>query len=244
MDVAAFAINLDRSPDRWRTLSDRAREFDLPLNRVSAVDGAGIPETEQEAVDRLAFHRNVGRLLLAGEYGCYRSHLKALHAFLDSSADIGLIIEDDVGLTQGLYARVEAAFHSAPKAHVIKFFNHRIVGFRHTVTSSFGDEIGRAIHGPLGSTACYAVSRFGAELLINHLAVMRYPWDVAVERGWDHGAQVYVLRKNIVTIARGETTIASRDIYRSVKFPKMKRLGTYARRLRDDVARISYAFQA
>ncbi len=205
MDVAAYAINLDRSTDRWLALSSRAREFNLPLNRVSAVDGSGI--SEQEAVDRLAFHRNVGRLLLAGEYGCYRSHLKALHEFLESPADIGLIIEDDVELRQDLYARVEAAFQSAPRAHVIKFFNHRVVGFRHTATSCFGDEIGRAIHGPLGSTACYAVNRLGAELLIKQLAVMRYPWDVAVERGWDHGAQVYALRKNIVTVARGETTL-------------------------------------
>lgn len=244
MDVTAFAINLDRSTDRWRTLSGQAREFDLPLIRVSAVDGIGISEADQEAVNRPAFHRNAGRLMLAAEYGCYRSHLKALHEFLGSQATIGLIIEDDLTLKHDLYARVEAAFHSTPKAHVIKFFSNRIVGFRRATTSCFGDEIGRAIHGPLGSSACYAVSRFGAELLINKLAVMCHPWDVALERGWDHGAEVYVLRNNIVTVARGETTIATRDIYRSVKFPKSKRLGTYIRRLQDDVARIYYTFQA
>lgn len=244
MDVTAFAINLDRSPDRWLTLSAQAREFDLPLIRVSAVDGTAISETAQEAVDRLAFHRNAGRLMLAGEYGCYRSHLKALQKFLGSQADIGLIIEDDVELKHNLLERVKAAFHTAPKAHVIKFFNNRIVGFRHATTSCFGDEIGRAIHGPLGSSACYAVSRFAAKLLVDQLAVMCHPWDVALERGWDHGAQVYVLRENIVTVAREGTTIATRDIYRSVKFPKSKRLGTYVRRLQDDIARISYAFQA
>ena len=128
MDVTAFAINLDRSTDRWLTLSGQVRKFGLPLIRISAVDGTEISETEQEAVDRLA--------------------------------------------------------------------------------------------------------------------VMRHPWDVALERGWDHGAQVYVLRKNIVTVAGEGTTIATRDIYRSVKFPKSKRLATYVRRLRDDFARFSYAFQA
>ncbi|MDH4414481.1 MAG: glycosyltransferase family 25 protein [Rhizobium sp.] len=244
MNVTIFAINLDRSTDRWQVLADRATELGLPLTRVSAVDGKLTPEAEREAVDDGAFRRHTGRLMLAGEYGCYRSHIKALHAFLETDADIALIIEDDVELNADLKVRVQAAFEAVPDADVMKFFNHRVVGFRKTGTSSRGDDIGRAIHGPLGSSACYAVSRRGATLLIEHLTIMRYPWDAALERGWDHGANVYTTRQDVARIARGGTTIATRDIYRSVKFPKWKRLGTYVRRLRDDFVRLFYALRA
>jgi glycosyl transferase family 25 len=244
MNVATLAINLDRSTDRWEILADRASALGLSLTRVSAVDGKLTPEAEREAVDDAAFRRNTGRLMLAGEYGCYRSHIKALNAFLTTTNDIALIIEDDVELSADFKDRVQAAFDAVPDADVIKFFNHRVVGFRKTNTSSRGDEIGRAIHGPLGSSACYAVSRRGATLLIEHLTVMRYPWDAALERGWDHGGLVYTTRKNVANIARGGTTIATRDIYRSVKFPKWKRLGTYIRRLRDDFIRLAYALRA
>lgn len=244
MNVAILAINLDRSTDRWEKLSKTATALGLPLTRVSAVDGKQVPELQREAIDDSAFRRNTGRLMLAGEYGCYRSHIKALHAFLATTNDIALIIEDDVELSADLRDRAQAAFEAVPDADVIKFFNHRVVGFRKTNTSSRGDDIGRAIHGPLGSSACYAVCRRGAALLIEHLTVMRYPWDAALERGWDHGGHVYTTRKNVANIARGGTTIATRDIYRSVKFPKWKRLGTYVRRLRDDFVRLAYALRA
>lgn len=244
MSVAILAINLDRSTDRWEVLAKRATALGLPLTRVSAVDGKLTPEKKREAIDDAAFRRNTGRLMLAGEYGCYRSHIEALNAFLATDDDTALIIEDDVELSADLKDRVHAAFEAVPDAEVIKFFNHRVVGFRKTNTSRLGDEIGRAIHGPLGSSACYAVSRRGAALLIKHLTVMRYPWDAALERGWDHGALVYTTRKNVANIARGGTTIATRDIYRSVKFPKWKRLGTYVRRLRDDFVRLAYALRA
>lgn len=244
MNVAIFAINLDRSTDRWQILADRAAELQLSLTRVAAVDGKLTPEIDREATDDRAFRRNTGRLMLAGEYGCYRSHIQALQTFLDTTADYGLIIEDDVELRADLQERALAAIQAIPYADVIKFFNHRVVGFKRSATSTLGDEFGRAIHGPLGSSACYGVTRRGAMLLIEHLTVMRYPWDAALERGWDHGAKVYTSRRNVATIALGGTTIATRDIYRSVKFPKWKRLGTYLRRLRDDAVRLGYALRA
>lgn len=244
MSVAILAINLDRSTDRWEVLADRATALGLPVTRVSAVVGRQVPDAEREAVDDAAFRRNTGRLMLPGEYGCYRSHIKALNAFLATDGDIALIIEDDVELSADLKDRVQAAFEAVPDADVIKFFNHRFVGFRKSNTSGRGDDIGRAIHGPLGSSACYAVSRRGAALLIGHLTIMRYPWDAALERGWDHGGHVYTTRNNVAHIARGDTTIATRENYRSVKFPKWKRARTYVKRLRDDFVRLAYALCA
>lgn len=80
--------------------------------------------------------------------------------------------------------------------------------------------------------------------MIDHLTVMRHPWDAALERGWHHSGNLYMTRKNVANIERVGTTIATRDIYRSGKFPKWKRLGTYIRRLRDDFVRLAYALRA
>ncbi len=147
MKLEIYAINLDRSADRWEALSQAAIALGLSLTRVSAVDGKQVSELLREAVDDAAFRRHTGRLMLSGEYGCYRSHIKAMHAFLSRNDDIALIIEDDVVLSAELKDRVQAAFEAVPDADVIKFFNHRVVGFRKTNTSSRGDDIGRAIHG-------------------------------------------------------------------------------------------------
>jgi glycosyl transferase, family 25 len=243
MKLEIFAINLDRSTERWQVLARHAEQLALHLNRVSAVDGRQIAEGDRESVNDRAFRRNMGRTMLPGEYGCYRSHIKALQQFLASPAERAVIIEDDLQLGDNFFARVTAAFAAAPSADVIKFFSHRVVGFRRTAKTSFGDELGRALHGPLGSAACYGVTRRGAERLIGHLTTMRFPWDVALERAWDHGAAFYTSRGNIGTVAPGGSTIATREIYRSVKFPKWKRFGTYSLRLKDDIQRFAYAFR-
>ena len=243
MTLEIFAINLDRSTDRWQLLVDRAKQLDLALNRVSAMDGRQIVEADREDIDDKAFQRNMGRTMLPGEYGCYRSHIKALRQFLTTDAELALIIEDDFQLVETSTARVTTAFAAVPDAEVIKFFNHRVVGFRRTARSSFGDELGRALHGPLGSAACYGVTRPGAERLITHLTTMCYPWDIALERAWHHGAAVYTCRHNVGAVTTGGTTIATRSIYRSVKFSKWKRLGTYALRLKDNILRFTYALK-
>lgn len=76
-----------------------------------------------------------------------------------------------------------------------------------------------------------------------HLPLMRYPWDDALKGGWGHSGHVFMTRKNVANIARGATTIEKRDIYRSVKFPKSRRLRTYIRKLRDSFVGLAYALR-
>jgi len=237
-----YAINLDRSISRWEALSRQATALELPLVRVSGVDGTQVRPESREGCDTRAFERNSGRALLAGEYGCYRSHLKALNAFIEAGEHDAVIVEDDIELSADILARARAAIDAVPCADLIKLFNHRVVGFRRVATSKLGDEIGRAAHGPQGSSACYVITRTGAERLADRLRIMEYPVDVALERGWASGAQIYTTRRNVAVPSREESTIATRAIYRSVKFPWWKRLGTYTTRLTEALCRIAYAY--
>jgi glycosyl transferase family 25 len=241
MDIRIYAINLDRSVDRWTSLSLGADDFGFDLVRVSGVDGVKTPPEERVDCDAKAFERNNGRTMLPGEYGCYRSHLKALATFYATGEAAGVIVEDDIQLSKTLVARAAAIIEAIPDADVVKLCNHRVVGFRHVANSKAGDEIGRAAHGPQGSTACYVVTRKGAERLLEGLSIMEYPWDVALERGWAYGAQVYTTRHDVVVPRRDSTTIATSSSYRAAKFPWWKRLGTYAIRIVEAIRRIGYA---
>jgi len=241
MDIRIYAINLDRSVDRWTVLSREAEVLGLPLVRISGVDGTKTPPHERVDCDARAFQRNSGRTILPGEYGCYRSHLAALSAFLDTGEPAGVIVEDDVTLTADLLPRAKAAVEALPHADAIKLFNHRLVGFRRVATSAAGDEIGRTSHGPQGSAACYAVTRAGAQKLVSRLRTMEYPWDVALERGWASGTRIYTTRRDVASPKRDSTTIATRSAYRAVKFPWWRRLKTYAIRISEAARRIAYA---
>jgi glycosyl transferase family 25 len=243
MNIRIYAINLDRSTERWEALSSQAAGMGLDLVRIPGIDGTTMAASERVHYDERAFRRKNGRTLLAGEYGCYRSHLKALSAFLATGDAVGIIVEDDLILTEDLCRRTAAAFQACRGADVIKLFNHRVVWFRHYCTSSLGDEIGRAAHGPQGSAACYAVSRAGAEKLVEKLRRMAYPWDVALERGWDTGIEIYTMRTDVARTTEEDTTIASRETYRATKFAWWKRLNTYGLRFIDDAKRLGYALR-
>lgn len=242
MDIGIFAINLDRSNDRWTRLAMEAAELDFQLKRVPGLDGAQVDRQDWIECDEASFRRNNGRTILPGEYGCYRSHLRALSTFLESGQPIGIIVEDDIELRSDLIVRTKAAFEALPEADVIKLCNHRMVWFRAYATSSLGDDIGRAGHGPQGSAACYAVTRSGATKLIQSLQPMKYPWDVALERGWATKTEIFATRLNVVSPGRHGTTIASRSVYRGTKFKWWKRLKAYAERTFESARRLRYAF--
>lgn len=244
MKISIYAINMDRSVDRWNQLSLQARELGLELHRIEAVDGASVAEMDRVDWNERAFRRNTGRDLLPGEYGCYRSHIRALSAFLESDLPAGLIVEDDISLVADLPERAEAALKAVPQADVIKFFNHRMVGFRHRATTIFGDRIGRALHGPMGSAACYLVTRSGAMKLLDHMSIMEYPLDIALERGWATGTEVFTVHRDVVWSKRPPSTIATRAVYRTKKFSWWRRLPTHLIRAQDYLSRLKYTFQS
>jgi glycosyl transferase, family 25 len=243
LEISIYAINMDRSVDRWNELSRQAFELGLELRRIEAVDGAKVSAEDRVDWNEQAFRLNTGRDLLPGEYGCYRSHMKALAAFLESDTPVGLIVEDDIALVADLPARAMAALDAIPQADVIKFFNHRMVGFRHRATTAYGDRIGRALHGPMGSAACYLVTRSGATKLLNHMGVMEYPLDIALERGWATGTEVFTVHRDVVWSKRPPSTIATRAVYRTKKFAWWRRLPTHLIRARDYLSRLRYTFQ-
>lgn len=241
MAINIFAINLDRSVERWDRLSQHAFDLGLDIIRVPGVDGKEVAENDRVGLDELQFRRCNGRIVLAGEYGCYQSHLRALQKFLESGASHAIVVEDDIVLVPNLPERTLAAFETRPDMDVLRLFNHRTVGFRQKAVSYFGDRIGRALHGPQGSAACYAVSRSGAEKLLDRLSIMQFPWDVALERGWATGLEIYSFAKDPVWAIEGDTTIASRDAYRATKFPAWRRINTYGLRLLDGIQRFFYS---
>lgn len=238
-----FAINLDRAEDRWRALSATAGT--LRLERVAAVDGPAVPPSEWVDVDQRRFQRSHGRRMLPGEYGCYRSHLAALDAFIATGEPLGVIVEDDIELDEKLPERVRSIAAGAPPFDVIKLVNHRAYGFRRKGTSALGDHYGRCVHGPQGSAACYAVTRDGARRLRRSLAMMWLPYDVALERGWGTGVSVLTTEKNLLSFsplrARSSIITDSDGSYKTSKHRLVARWPTALFRARDYVQRFVYA---
>lgn len=245
MDLPIFAINLDTEVDRWEELAGSAGAAGLSLHRVSAVDGRALPIENWSGVDFAAARVQNGREILPTEYACYQSHLTALRAFLDEDKPYGLIIEDDVAFDENTSHRIEAIIAAVPQFDAIKLTTHRNGLFMRAVTTSCGDEIGRALHGPQGSAAAYLVTRRGAQKLISKLATMALPWDIALERFWDSGLEVYSVHQNVLsfTSRSAVSSIAGPSgSYKGARFSWWKRLGTASFRAQDQFRRLHHVF--
>lgn len=104
--LKAYLINLDSSQERFDVSREQLEHAGIAFTRVSAVDGRkNDPKTHPAYHERhaLAF---MGCQVSGGELGCYLSHLKAAQMFLDSDAEYGMVLEDDMSFPAGLSAMV------------------------------------------------------------------------------------------------------------------------------------------
>ena len=245
MNLPIFAINLDSESDRWDDLSANTKSVGLDVQRVPAVDGRQIAPSDWDKFDALSARKQNGREILPAEYGCYQSHLLALETFLADGNPYGLIIEDDVAFDENTSRRIEAILAAVPDFDLIKLTNHRTKLFIRATKTSLGDEIGRTLYGPQGSTAAYLVTRDGARKLVSQLAIMKLPWDAAVERFWDSNLKVYSSRQNVLNFAPSSavSSIAGPSgSYKAGRFPWWKRLNTASFRMKDQFLRLHHVF--
>ncbi|MDL2401231.1 glycosyltransferase family 25 protein [Rhizobium mayense] len=240
--LPVYLINIGRATDRLAEIQRQSNQFGIRIERVEGVDGTLLPQSQWIDVDHDRFRRRHGRVILPGEYGCYRSHLMALRQFLADGGESAVIIEDDVALDGDFLDRAMAAKEAAPNAEIIKLVNHRWGGFRAATSSRMGDVIGRCLFGPQGSTACYLVTRSGAEKIVKSLAVMSLPWDVAIERGWETRTSIFTTRNNVVGFSplQRTTMIGWRRDYRAAKSPEWRRIPAHLFRTLDFFRRIAY----
>ena len=243
--VRIYVINLERSRERWERLCGQAMEYDLDITRIPAIDGRTVAERDRVDFHSKSFIYHNGRKLLPGEYGCYRSHLLALQQFVDSGDKMAIIMEDDVELNEKLIPRAVAAMECVNGARLVKLVNHRLVGFKPIRETAENDVVGRCMHGPQGSAACYIVNRKAAKKLLIALKPMLLPYDVALERGWSTGVETFATLENIADFSphRSDTTIGKRVHYRAVKRHFLLRATTHWFRTCDQLQRWRYAIK-
>lgn len=98
MLIATYVINLDMSTERLDLIGSRLDALDIPFERVAAFDGRKLDMATVDGYDADRAMRYMGRWLVGGEIGCYRSHLSVAERFLASDARYALVLEDDAQL--------------------------------------------------------------------------------------------------------------------------------------------------
>lgn len=242
--VPVYVINLARSAQRWDDVKRSADQFGIELRRIEAVEGKLLRNDQLGNFDEAGFRRRHGKIALPAEVGCYFSHIYALEAIIAAPEPYAVIVEDDVRFTPDFEPFVASAIRLRGW-DVIKLVNHRIAGFRRFGAVGGSYWIGRCLHGPLGSSAAYLLTRDGARKLLEAIKPMSLPYDVALERGWAGGYELFVTNKPVVELPHvALSTIADgREAYAKARLPAYKRISTLFFRATDYIRRIAYALR-
>lgn len=101
--VGIFVINMKHCTERMAKIDVLLKSMNLPYERVEAVIGSELSDTEiQRTYDAETNRRKHNRSLTVGEIGCYASHRKAWQQASDSEYQHLLILEDDITVDTSL----------------------------------------------------------------------------------------------------------------------------------------------
>lgn len=97
-----FVINLDESTARLERLKSEFERIGLNFERLPAVDGRKL--NESQILKHYSLEQNRKKYfkpLSKPEIGLYMSHLKACEKIISENLDFGIILEDDIVLKEG-----------------------------------------------------------------------------------------------------------------------------------------------
>ena len=97
-DIRYYYINLQHATDRKIEAEKQAAQFGIKLERIEAIAGKELDITTLSAYDKQRRLAEFAVELSPNEHACIMSHLKALQTFVDSGAEYGVIMEDDLQL--------------------------------------------------------------------------------------------------------------------------------------------------
>lgn len=171
MNLITYLINLDGSTERYAQAKTQLDKQNIPFERVSAFDGRQLDLSTVPEYDEAHALNYMGRTLKGGELGCYFSHLDCARRFLATDADYGMVLEDDMLLTENIYTTISQTLNWLEQQNIQFDLCHISANKRkiYTTLNTINEhEIIRAHYFPMTTTGLIW-SRQGAESFIaNH----------------------------------------------------------------------------
>ncbi len=211
-----FVINLDKSRERLEQLSAGLSRVGLKFERISAVDGRLLDETQiLEHYSPSLNRKKYFVPLTKSEIGCYLSHLKTYKKITSENIDFAIILEDDILVKDGFQIIPKLISSIKLKWNYIKLISYgrkkKIVSRTPLIISGdYSDfELVSWRKPPVG-TAGYAITRECAEILIKNRSLFFRPIDVDLQYTWELNLDIMGLLPSYLEPAGVASTIPKR----------------------------------
>ncbi len=187
-----YIINLDKSVDRWKTVSERFRTLGLNVIRVPAIAGKDLSFPHPDFAGWRYFFW-YGRKMMPNKVACYFSHLKALRTFLDSDKLHAMILEDDATTCPELMKVVDAAMEYCDSWDLLRLCAIKPTRGWDFAELPHGYRLGCDLKTASGNGG-KIVNRHAAKRILEKLLPMRMPHDVSLFYDWPIGIREVSIR--------------------------------------------------
>lgn len=237
--LLVLLINLPRSAERRAHMEQRLATLGLPYEWLPAVDGKAQWESLQTTVDIPAFERHVGRDVLPGEVGCYHSHLTAWARFLDSEAEVLLVLEDDMVFHSDFVDALNTALRGRAHWDMLKLA--KIRAKQAVCQGLLGPYRLNAYVGAATGFGAYLIQRDTAKRLLPRMLPIKAPIDRELEQVQRYDIRHFGLEPfPSHPQDEGRSTITG-DRFSAVKrYPISRRWTKYAEQTRNLLQRLIY----
>jgi glycosyl transferase, family 25 len=195
--MRSFVINLPRDAARMQTIAQRLDALGLPFERFDAVDGRRLEPAELDAMYSAQANRvHYPQPLVAGEIGCYASHLALWQRIADSGDAAALVLEDDVEPTPLLRPVLDALAALPPCWDMVKLIGRdsetplQSWPLVDAVAATAAARLIRYRRVP-SLTGAYAISRAGALRLLAARRPFFRPIDIDLRYWWECKLRVF-----------------------------------------------------
>ena len=186
--VPIFLINLDRSAARLRRMTERLEALGLTFERIPAVEGFSLTESEKETLNPPRCWRHKRS---PSELACYASHLKAIRLVVSRQLPRAIILEDDAMFDDdfGVWARSDCPLPEGTDILKLEGF-----GALNTIKIPIAHQNNRAINFAYKSSAgaaAYLITLAGAKSALGKLNIVRGQIDDDLFGYWKNGLRIY-----------------------------------------------------
>ncbi|MFC4700704.1 glycosyltransferase family 25 protein [Glaciecola siphonariae] len=196
-----FVINLDGSDQRLANVSAQLAQYDLSFERISAVDGRIMSESQRlehysPSLNRAGYYKS----LTPGEIGCYLSHRKAWQRIVDENLEAAIILEDDFLMPHGLND-VAQFVQSKQAFDYVKLSDHPGRPRKTKTLKKIGDSQLVVFDKVPARTCAQLVSREGARKLLQASESFGRPVDIDLQYWWEKDIRVMGIKPFVFTPA-------------------------------------------
>src|SRR5215831_16767508 len=99
-----WVINLERSPERKRFMTQQLEALGVRFEFIAAIDGTRLTESDRARYSKALALQIAGRVLAENEIACALTHAMLYHRIVEQNIKQVLILEDDIYVSNAMMA--------------------------------------------------------------------------------------------------------------------------------------------